>query len=79
MKQFWRIACQSQIVINALLIALMVGTLLNAVNHGEELMTVFRGGDGDLAWRNIVANYVIPYGVAVFSAAKNELDRITKP
>jgi len=45
----------------AIKIALIVGTLLTAVNQG----TVIVGGDPTIAtWLRTVANYVIPYTVS---------------
>jgi len=69
-KALWRASVKRAIVINALGIALVVGSLLNAINHGASLWA-----GTDIAWGQIFLNYLVPYCVATYSAAKNELDR----
>ncbi|WP_049722364.1 nitrate/nitrite transporter NrtS [Gilvimarinus polysaccharolyticus] len=68
MNRFGRILISRQIVINALRIALVVGTLLNIINHGATLM------DGlPIPWGHIAMNFIVPYCVASYSAAKNKM------
>lgn len=58
------------IVRNSLKIALVVGTLLNLINQGESLL------QGDkISWFHVLLNYLVPYCVASYSAAKNEIGR----
>ena len=58
------------IVKNALKIALVVGTVLNLINQGDEML------HGDkLSWFHLLLNYLVPYCVASYSAAKNEICR----
>jgi len=59
------------IVINALRISLVVGTILNAINQGPEFV---RGLE--IAWGQVLLNFFVPYCVASYSAAKNEVARI---
>ena len=61
-----------RIAVNALRIALVVGTVLNLINQGEVL---FNGGA--ISWPHLLLNYLVPYFVASYSAAKNELSRAT--
>jgi len=70
MKDFWQLAFSRQIAFNALKVALVVGTILNIINQGGAIL----GGHG-VAWGHVILNYVTPYCVATWSAAKNELDR----
>ena len=57
------------IVLNSLKISLVVGTLLNLINQGENLL------HGDkISWFHLMLNYVVPYCVASYSAAKNEIE-----
>lgn len=64
-----------RIAINALRIALVVGTVLNLINQGE---AIFAGGM--ISWPHVLLNYLVPYCVASYSAAKNELNReMVKP
>lgn len=58
------------IVINALQVSLVVGTLLNAINQGTEFI---RGLE--ISWSQVLLNFVVPYCVASYSAAKNEVER----
>lgn len=60
----WRIACPS------LKVALVVGTVLNALNNGEQ---IWLEHSVDL-WR-VAMNFVVPYCVASYSAARNEARR----
>ena len=63
-------AGQRRIVIAALKVALVVGTLLNLINQGGRLL------DGlPLSWFHVLLNYLVPYCVASYSAARNELSR----
>ncbi len=63
--------CMSKhIAISSLPIALVVGTLLNLINQGEALL------NGDtISWFYVALNYLVPYCVASYSAAKNELEQ----
>ena len=58
------------IVFNALKIALVVGTLLNLINQGDHLLQ----GEG-ISWFHLLLNYLVPYCVASYSAAKNEIEQ----
>lgn len=61
---------QKHIAISSLKIALVVGTLLNLINQGGALL------NGDkISWFHLVLNYLVPYCVASYSAATNELEQ----
>lgn len=53
------------VVTNAIKVSLFVGTCLNAINQGAALWH----GAG-VAWDKVLLNYVVPYLVASYSAAK---------
>lgn len=72
MAKFLNTALSRRIAINALRIALVVGTVLNLINQGEALFT-----RGAISWPHVLLNYLVPYCVASYSAAKNELNRPT--
>lgn len=74
MQDFLRMACSRHIVHNALRIALVVGSLLNALNHGEALLA----GSG-IAWVHIAMNFVVPFCVATYSATKHALALKKRP
>lgn len=66
-KRFLYIATQRHIVIAAIKISFVVGTLLNIINQGSRVV------DGlPLSWAHVGMNYVVPYCVASYSAARNE-------
>lgn len=46
-----------------LILALVVGTILNAINQGDALLA----GDGIIWWR-VGLNFCVPFGVATFGA-----------
>lgn len=62
------IACTKLIVINSLKIAFFVGTLLNFINQAEQILAY-----SGINWLELFLNYLIPYCVASYSAAKNQL------
>jgi hypothetical protein len=69
MNRLLRTAISRPIIKNALKISLVVGTLLNLINQGENL---WHGGQ--ISWFHLLLNYLVPYLVASYSAAKNEVD-----
>ncbi len=65
-----RTACQRPTVLAALRVALVVGTVLNLINQGGRVV------DGQpLSWFHVALNYLVPYCVSSYSAARNELRR----
>jgi len=63
-------ASQSHIVIAAIKVSLVVGTVLNLINQGDRLLD-----DLPLSWPHVGLNYLVPYCVASYSAARNEMRR----
>lgn len=64
------IACRRPIMFSALKVALVVGTLLNLVNQGGNLI------DGlPLNTAQMLMNFVVPFCVSSYSAARNEMQR----
>ena len=65
-----RAACRKPVVVAALKIALVVGTLLNLINQGGRVL------DGlPPSWFHVVLNYLVPYCVSSYSAARSEMRR----
>lgn len=52
---------------NALPLAMVVGTILNLINQGERVLA----GTG-VSWPHVFLNYLVPYCVASYAAARNE-------
>lgn len=68
MRTLFQVAYSGPIVKNSMRIALMVGSILNLVNQGSAILE-----GTDISWLHGVLNYVVPYCVASYSAASNEL------
>lgn len=71
---FWpmllRTACQRSMVLAAVKVALVVGTVLNLINQGGRVL------DGlPPAWFHVALNFLVPYLVSSYSAARNEMRR----
>jgi hypothetical protein len=61
-------ACERPILIAAIKVALVVGTILNVINQGVEIM------DGvSPSWFHVGLNYLVPYCVSSYSAARNQM------
>lgn len=54
----------------ALKVSLVVGTLLNAINNGEQFWT-----HQTVNWWQVALNFVVPFCVSSYSAARNEARR----
>lgn len=55
---------------SALKVSLVVGTVLNVVNNGERLMA-----QGAVSLWQVAMNFVVPFCVSSYSAARNEAQR----
>lgn len=62
-----RLLTRRDIVRNAIRVSLVVGTVLNIINQGD----AFWSGH-PVSWPHVILNYLVPYCVASYSAAKNE-------
>lgn len=61
-------AFRPSIVEAAIKVAIVVGTILNLINQGGRLI------DGvPLSWFHVGMNYLVPYCVSSYSAARNEM------
>jgi hypothetical protein len=70
MDSLLQTALKPHIARNAVKIALVVGSVLNLINQGEAL---WRGSG--VSWPHVLLNFLVPYCVASYSAAKNERAR----
>lgn len=63
-------AGRRHIVVAAIKVALVVGTILNLINQGGRVL------DGLApSWFHVALNYLVPYCVSSYSAARNEMRR----
>lgn len=65
-----RLMLQGRIVRSALKVSLVVGTVLNLINNGEALW----GHHSVNLWQ-MALNFIVPYCVSSYSAARNEAQR----
>lgn len=70
MSSFWRTVFKRHIVFNAICVALVVGTLLNLINQGQQFLT-----GSEISWGHVLLNFLVPYCVANYSATKNKMQR----
>ncbi len=71
MSPFLRIVCSARIAHCALRVALVVGTVLNLINQGGAILA-----GNSIVWFHLILNYLVPYCVASYSAARNEITRM---
>jgi hypothetical protein len=69
--QIARAAARWPIIIFAIKLALVVGTILNLINQGGDLMA----GGAHFSWAHCILNYAVPFCVSAFSGGRNELRR----
>jgi hypothetical protein len=70
MKSLLQLACPARNVRSAFQVALVVGTVLNLINQSGKILA-----DQGVSWFHLVLNYLVPYCVANYSAARNEMTR----
>ncbi|WP_461480672.1 nitrate/nitrite transporter NrtS [Porticoccus sp.] len=70
MSGFGKIVITRSIVVNALQVSLVVGTLLNVINQGSAFIN-----GSEIAWVQVLMNFLVPYCVASYSATQNEIER----
>ncbi|MBM3487295.1 MAG: hypothetical protein FJX67_11810 [Alphaproteobacteria bacterium] len=66
--RFWSYAIEDGVPRRSLVVALVVGTILNAINQGDALVM----GAPAVAWK-IALTYVVPYCVATYGAVAMRL------
>jgi hypothetical protein len=71
MKIFLQLVCSARIAQNASRVALVVGTVLNLINQGGAILA-----GSSVAWFHLMFNYLVPYCVASYSAARHEIARM---
>lgn len=64
---FLSLAFSSQVVARALKLALIVGTILALINHGEKILALSLSREDVF---KILLTYLVPYGVSTWSAVR---------
>lgn len=67
MKAWLTVALEASVRKRALKVALLVGSILAAINHGDALIT---GNATATVWVKIVLTFVVPYCVATFASVQ---------
>ena len=63
-------AFSQPILSNSIKIALVVGTILNAINQGERILA-----GSEILWGSLFLNYLIPFCVSCYSASRHAMHR----
>ena len=58
----WRMILRPSVVRQSILVAFVVGTILNLINQGDRL------ADGEIHWLKAALTYIVPYCVATYGA-----------
>lgn len=66
-KSFFDIALSRNVVFSAFKVALLVGTALAFINHGDALL---RMDINIKRLSQIILTYIVPYGVSTYSSVK---------
>ena len=67
LHNFFTIALSNEVVVTALKLSILVGTILGIINHGPEIL------QGSLTKENIyqmALTYLVPYSVSTYSSVK---------
>lgn len=59
------------ILSNSIKIALVVGTILNAINQGERIIA-----GSEIFWGSLFLNYLIPFCVSCYSASRHAMHQV---
>ncbi len=54
----------------SLIVALVVGTILNLINQGDAIL-----GESQVNWLKLVLTYIVPYVVCTYGAVSHQLRR----
>jgi hypothetical protein len=65
-----QVAFTRPIVISSLRVAVVVGSVLNAINQGPAILS----GQG-ASWPHVLLNFLVPYCVATYSGSVVEIRR----
>ncbi len=65
MSGLLRLMATRPVAVTAIKVSLVVGTILNLINQGDALIHLT-----GVQWSKVVLNYVTPYLVASYSAAR---------
>ena len=64
-RDFWHIASSRAVVVRAARVAVVVGTVLACINHGDHVFSLTF--DFDTVWR-VLLTFCVPYCVSTYSS-----------
>lgn len=64
-QSFYTVARSRMVVVRAVKVALIVGTILAFINHGDRILTMSLSGSD---WFKVILTYLVPYSVSTWSA-----------
>ena len=67
MKTWLAIAFEASVRKRAIKVAMLVGSILAVINHGDALLS---GDASAMVWIKIVLTFVVPYCVATFASVQ---------
>lgn len=70
LKRICSCALSNGIPYRSFLAALVVGTILNAINQGDAFI-----GTASVNWFKVILTYLVPYSVYTFGAVSTQLGR----
>jgi hypothetical protein len=74
-RGFWQIAFSKAVVFRALRVAIVVGIVLAAINHGDRVLS----GQVDLeTLAKILLTFCVPYSVSTYSSVRAVQDLLEK-
>ena len=65
MRETFELVTRRDVVVRALRVALLVGTVLIAINHGDRILN---SSVAQLDFLKMILTYLVPYGVSTFSS-----------
>jgi len=63
-----KMAFSCHIIKSSLIVSAVVAIVLNIINQGDAIISAT-----DISWPHLILNFFVPYCVASYSAAKNEI------
>ncbi len=72
-RQVCRCALSNGVPRRSLVVALVVGTILNLINQGDALPTV-----AQINWLKVVLTYLVPYAVCTYGAVSFQMRELLK-
>ncbi len=71
-REFLRLLLEPQLSLRSLMLAIVVGTVLVAINYGD---LILKGDTEKIAWYKIALTYLVPYCVSTYSAIVNGVSK----